>query len=333
MERTPGPTLQSANSSKWSRRIAVILSAVVGSYGLAVPSAAATVSAVSEATEQEMVIGQMAPIASFAVEDYVDVTTSAQGRAVAEEATTRWAQTGELYRDISHVKVLEAVRGESRSTIVMPTYLRLVDASVEDDHGFVTSTTEVELSLARALGAAEGVGSSWNRRNSDCLSRKENSTGWLDECWRIHQYKTTTTDGSSTRDIYQFHHFASFKQKGIWRLHRAWIESRRNQNDWVSPPFYSWEDWSPKSDTTGNCSTFNVSVSYLGAGISAAHNRCEEWRITKYSEVGRFKNEWRSGMKSITSTRELGYMTVVKVGQYAQPIWTVSSGFTTNPYW
>jgi hypothetical protein len=93
----------------------------------------------------------------------------------------------------------------------------------------------------------------------------------------------------------------------------------------------SWVDWSPKSDLSGNCSVTTLSISVFGVGLSANHNRCETWDITKGSAAGSFKNDWGGAL--VAADREVGYITVVSVPEGGNPIWALNFSHTACISW
>lgn len=263
---------------------------------------------------------------SLAASDYVEITHSARGTSVADAATQRWAASKGIFRDRSHVRVYEATKDGHRSTIVLPSYVRLVDAQVTLADGGVVSTAQVEVSLRSALGLSGGVGSGWNHRASDCFAREENSTGWIDSCYKINQYNTDGTDGTSTHDIFQLEHYATAKSKGVFTLNSFELTSDQSPS---SDPFRDWVDWDPGSDADhGNCGSYSIGISYSGVGITSSFTACDRWDITKWSDYGHFRNTWRGDARR--SEREVGYMTAIKVSQGGWPVWSLWDTFAAN---
>ena len=180
----------------------------------------------------------------------------------------------------------------------------------------------VERDLASALAVADGAGSGWNHRASGCFAREENDTGWIDSCYQVKQYNTDTTDGTSTRDIFALHHYATAKSKSTWYLTRAKLESYKSSG---SPTFRQWVDWSPRSDQNmGSCTNVQIGVAYSGVGFNVGHGICDKWNITKWAEAGHFANRWEGG--ATRTEREVVYMTSIKVSQGQFPSWSLSGG-------
>lgn len=253
---------------------------------------------------------------------FSDVTHTPAGRQAAEAATERWAEKYGVYRSIEEVQVLRGTEGARHTTLVLPSDTGVVETSFERRGEGYLSSASYDVSAGNSIPGVAGAGSGWNMIGSNCFAREENSTGWIDSCYKIHQYNTDSTDGSGTRDIFQLHHFATAKSKGIYTLWEARLESDQSTS---GPTFTDWHDWDPGADSTLNCTSQNVSVSYGGFGISETHEHCEEWDITKHSDVGHFVNRWDGYVWQ--SEREVAYMTVIKVNQGASPVWTLWDSF------
>lgn len=64
--------------------------------------------------------------------------------------------------------------------------------------------------------------------------------------------------------------------------------------------------------------------------LNWSHQLCEAWDITKYSEAGRFKNQWKCNCIppwGVDGDREVAYTVNVSVTQPGSVQWTLSAGF------
>jgi hypothetical protein len=91
-------------------------------------------------------------------------------------------------------------------------------------------------------------------------------------------------------------------------------------------PTQTWVDWSPNSDTTGNCQTGNItlSVSYI-VGISYSNTECEHWDIAKGVPGGSFETIWyKDFLNYVKGNRNVGLLISIKVPQAKLPVWTLT---------
>lgn len=84
-----------------------------------------------------------------------------------------------------------------------------------------------------------------------------------------------------------------------------------------------WADWQPRSDSTGDCRSLDLSFTVGAATLGHAMTACEKWTITKYSEAGKFANELSYVLGRSGTSREVGYGVEVYVPVGGWPRWTL----------
>lgn len=141
--------------------------------------------------------------------------------------------------------------------------------------------------------------SGWLEVGQNCFGRIENNTGWLDHCYKMYRWSAIV----SGNYIYTLNHYATFASKGIYHMTRGTIKA-------VPTATFTWADWDPAADSTRSCSPLTLSVTYAGVGLNVAANQCETWDITKYTQAGRFDNNWRGGVRA--SERNVEYLLEVR---------------------
>src|SRR5687768_7348322 len=151
-----------------------------------------------------------------------------------------------------------------------------------------------------------------------CYSRYTSDWGYHDACFQTYKLYD---DNDSTWDYFQFHHKMTAGPDDGY-LKSAYLESDQS----VTSATMNWVDWSPGTDTSGNCSPYSFGISIPYGGVSFSFNRCETWNMTKYSDAAHYRMDWGTGS---SSDRELGYVTAVKISNGAYPVWYAMSGHTS----
>ncbi|MFL5642746.1 MAG: hypothetical protein ACJ77V_07055 [Chloroflexota bacterium] len=243
-----------------------------------------------------------------------DITATTNGRESARAAADRFSGRG-FRTDASSLRVVVAADG---SEIVGPSTYSAADLANLAGGGSI-SVKALAGSGTTELAAAAPY---WNLRGSNCFARyykyggnPQQRLGWMDTCYHIHKL-TGETDGAW--DYWDIHGFATVDAtNSASYTDSAWIHVDRDGG----PTFY-WYDWSPRSDTSGNCRSVTLSVSAYGAGLSFGHDACEVWNLTKYAAAGELKEEWDGFTKG---AREVALMSSIKVANGASsPIWGIS---------
>lgn len=242
--------------------------------------------------------------------------------SAAAQATERWAENEGVYRSMATLDVSTYANDGLEVVVVRPADIEPVDnvAEVDSKNGAVEVSGVFKVAARPSIASFAASGSaSWVKKSSDCLTRDENNTGWIDSCWEINW---ESDDGSSTKDYWALHHSATAKSKGIWTLFNAFVKSDR---DSTSPSSWEWVDWTPGSDLDkGNCTSMNFGVSHI-ATFSTTYSVCDKWDITKSAAAGSFSNYWRG--TAHMSERDVAYTTVIRTSQGSAVVYALSAGF------
>jgi hypothetical protein len=250
-----------------------------------------------------------------------DVTQTSVGAQIAQESMQRWQSYGWNFNS-KGLKVYELNPGDylvaPESTKIVLKSILQSDGSAKLDAGVVTAFSP-SVSSTEAQGVIPMQTPYWSLVASQCFTRVENSTGWIDHCYQMNKL---VGDTDPQKDYYQLQHYATAESKSIWILKDAELACQRNGGS-----TQEWVDWSPRSDLPASqCGTIGISVSAFGIGISASHTICPTmWDISKYAEAGKFANMWTGS--AWRSEREVAYMICVKVPQGGWPVWLLTPGF------
>lgn len=257
-----------------------------------------------------------------------EITQSPQGRAALTSSLARLEAIAPGQR-LADYKVY-AINGNDEDVLIAPSGVEVTSATIalNPDGSATLAASAVVKAAQRPKGSVENgrapLSSSfvsyWDWAGNYCFSRSSTDFGYFDTCWYINQLMN---DPNGSADYYSFYQYGTAGPTGGGILTDAWLESGKH----ASSSTMSWVDWSPKSDTSGSCTTgYTVSVSAFGVGLSASHTRCETWDITKGSAAGSFKNDWGT---NATGDRELGYITVISVPEGGTPVWWVNFSHTS----
>lgn len=154
----------------------------------------------------------------------------------------------------------------------------------------------------------------WTLVASQCFARIYSgvNAAAMDHCYQLHKLKN---ESSTTRDYYALQRYATVFAGGCgakW----ASIEA-----DDITPQ--TWVDWSPKGNTTSNCTSVTLSITMGGYGISYPVTRCESWSFTKRNPEVYYKLRWDGPVQN--TNRELAFQIGVSVAQGAWPQWGVGA--------
>lgn len=256
-----------------------------------------------------------------------DVTSTPTGKKIAQESAKRFREKYGVATDSSDLRVYD-MNGDGTDLVVAP---KDAEFSVEiqpgdngKSHFALSVTTPSKRKSSPSMGDAtvqavtiQSAGS-WTQVAGECFARytEPNWGSWIDSCYKLNKFSDTVLSGDKLKDVYALHHYATagngngdLDWANIWNLPRT--------------PGLTWADWQPKSDTTGNCRTENLSVSVNGVGISHPMTACETWDITKSTTAGMFANKW-SSPGGIYGNREVGYAVEVYIDTgSAWPVWTM----------
>lgn len=163
---------------------------------------------------------------------------------------------------------------------------------------------------ARQPQSAVRSGSYWKLTGSDCFGRWRHDGTYIDACWRESVF---IGDGDTKRTWFALQYWATAGPDTKLLESAALRAKSSNANA-------AWSDWSPRSDSTGNCRTTSVSVSLLGLGVGESYDRCETWDITKFASPQdgiRNKYSWDGGgiLKGSPHDREVALAMSVAIPQ------------------
>jgi len=181
----------------------------------------------------------------------LDITRSDEGRAKAIQYLVHLEKTGASAK-LSDVTVL--AQDYYGPAGVDRTYLATLDPTALSD---VTTSSSAQGVLTSFTGhvtskdpdPTEDRLSGWLEVGQSCFGRIENSTGWLDHCYKMYRWSTMV----SGNYIYVLNHYATFASKGVFHMTRGTIKA-------VPTAAFTWADWDPAADTTRGCSSITLSV-------------------------------------------------------------------------
>ena len=261
----------------------------------------------------------LAPAASAATPDRRDITETRAGRAAAAEAAGRFRGYGVA----SESRSLRVVTLPDGSQVVGPRSYTVAELARLGEGGSVSTRAVNSEAASPAPALAAAAPPYWLERSSRCFSRTyfhhgdliRRNVGWMDTCYQIHKLMN---DANATSDFWNIHAWATFDatNSGSWAFD-AWIHVDRDGG-----PTWSWYDWKPRSEITGNCRDYALSVAYAGAALGFSHDTCETWTPTKYTAPGTMKVMWTG---STQAPREVALMTAIKTPNgSSSPIWGIS---------
>ena len=246
---------------------------------------------------------------------------------IKSQATERWFNLTGRYSDAAEVKTKRLKDGSLLLTdspeLIQSLTFDTFDRGQEGKTGRHYQLTVQTPAKATESGGTQIQSGSWNMVAQTCYSRYETTSGWIDACYKMHKLNS---DGDGSNDYFQLEHYATAKSKFPFGLAAATIEAVKAG----SSSSMEWVEWSPASDLdVGNCTSIGLEVAAQSVGISASHNICDNWDITKFSDAGHFKNKWSNVFTPISSERGVAYMIAVKVPQNGWPVWSLSKNFWT----
>lgn len=261
----------------------------------------------------------LAPSASARAPDQRDITATPAGRDAAAEAAGRFKGYGVGAR----AGTLRVVELRDGSQVVGPrSYTTAELARIADGGSVPTKAVELDDGHEGQVAAAAAA-PYWLERGSNCFSRTyfyggeilRRNLGWMDTCYQIHKLMN---DANTTNDFWDMHAWATFDttNSGSWAFD-AWIHVDRDGG-----PTWKWYDWKPRSELSGNCRDYTLSIAYAGASLSFSHDTCDTWTPTKYAAPGTMKVLWTG---SSQAPREVALMTAIKTPNgSSSPIWGIS---------
>ena len=184
-----------------------------------------------------MSMATLAGVATTAVAQPVGTGPDAEREAAAAAATGRWAERYGVYRTNDRVRVSSYGPSADPVFITFTNDVQVVSNLVEraGDGGVAISGTFKDVShLNVAAYASSGAG--WQLMASACQSREQNSTGYIDVCWKKYRL---TNDGDGQFDYWVWNQYATAKSTGIFTLSTAWGKSWKNTAQsypWDSAP-------------------------------------------------------------------------------------------------
>ncbi len=261
----------------------------------------------------------LAPAGSAAAPDRRDITATRAGREAAADAAQRFERYG-IARGASSLRVVALGDG---SRVVGPRSYTIADLTRIGEGGSVASKAVGPDAASLTRVAAAAAPPYWLERGSDCFSRTyfhdgdviRRTVGWMDTCYQVHKLMN---DANGSNDFWDIHAWATFDvtNSGSWAFN-AWIHVDRDGG-----PTWSWYDWKPRSELSGNCRDYTMSIAYSGAALSFSHDTCETWTPTKYTAPGTMKVVWTG---STQAPREVALMTAIKTPNgSSSPIWGIS---------
>lgn len=256
----------------------------------------------------------------------VEITDSRAGQELAAEAAARQSRLGERVA-AGDLRVWRIAPGDYIVGKTKPRNLAFgtatgaaggIERTFSFDVGARASTSRAE---SEVLAAASP---SWVWVSQGCFTRKHNSYGWLDSCFKL----LRLAGESDPRDFYTLEQYGSVGAQTFGKIYSGWLAASKTS---ASAPM-AWIDWSPRGSKSGPCVVIPLSVSALGQSFSASGLMCERWNVYKYSDAGHFKEEWSCGCifpfgQPYPNVREIDYLQTVSVanGRYVE--WTLTGGF------
>lgn len=251
----------------------------------------------------------------------VDITFTTKGRQLREEAVQRRQADG-IAVSPDELKVVQL--GDREDYVIIPADMDPGEVGFGDDGRVITMSGSFvirgddtipdngpkQVSTQPILAQAPY----WQMVNSHCYDRLYAPWDtWMDTCWVLWFLQS---DGLPTRDYYTVDIWATVYSPRM--IDYAWIET--DESPWGDPQY--WADWDPKSDSTGGCSYYTISVGIYGVGVSRNLYRCETWRITKHADPAHFRSKYDGDVWG--ATRFVGHMIMTYIDGGDTPIWVVS---------
>lgn len=243
-----------------------------------------------------------------------DITGTARGLELAREAAEHRVLLG------APSQPLRVLRDEA-GYLVVPSDTDLAQVPMTDESGreLVTYAPIVTAPVpdGSALARNSALTSSWTQVGSNCYARISDTWSWMDHCTRIYQL---SNDGDGSKDYFALQHWATAAANSPWRL--WWGKIASSPIVTGSYGAQSWVDWSPRSDYSGNCRPYGLSVSALGFGLGFSTEQCESYHLTKDNPAVNYslQGTWYVGPNT---NRELAYEIAVSVAQGKTVAWTV----------
>jgi len=249
-----------------------------------------------------------------------DITDTSRGQQAVARLADLSAQFGAstgVKLDRAAYQVVEGIAGDPNAIWVLPKASELPAIQTTPSGVSVIVAAEPEATAESTSAAAvvplASKGIAW--QSPYCYSRYTEAVGWLDHC---RQFAQVTYDGDSSRDHWVLKLYGTCKGNSGWWMQRCQLASVKN-----GTTTQYWEDWSPKSDTSGGCRSISISVSAFGVGVSGNYTGCETSDITKGSAAGSFTSAWASSGVS-QSERAVQSQIAVGVPNGQLPSYTLS---------
>ena len=259
-----------------------------------------------------------------------DITASTEGRGLAEAVAARWKSNGvaATARDL-RVWDLTGSGEEFFVATGMPRALTTQTIVDADGTHHIEFSFEVSSSDSRnpePLFASTTAAADWSWLNQGCFARISNWAGWLDSCYAMHRL----TGESDPRDFYQLQQYGTVGS-GLGKIYDGWLMGQKASGSSAM----SWIDYNPRQSIGGNCVSVPIQVAALGQIIRDTGILCENWNITKWTEAGKFREQWSCGCvypfgKGSNSTREINLMQAVSVPNGGTAKWVLTAGFTAS---
>ncbi|MEU9208661.1 hypothetical protein AB0D27_12090 [Streptomyces sp. NPDC048415] len=158
----------------------------------------------------------------------------------------------------------------------------------------------------------------------DCFGRKNNNVtlsgravriSWNDGCYAD---DVVRYDGNSAWNYYTVKSISTCANDHASVLTSCGHGIKQDKAKEAGNP--QWQDWAPRSDSTGDCRTKSISVSAGPISIGGDYRHCDTQKIYKYTEAGKMSSYWEGKRDG---TRGTEHQISVKMPQVAgRPHWT-----------
>jgi hypothetical protein len=120
--------------------------------------------------------------------------------------------------------------------------------------------------------------------------------GWLDRCGQWSYLANSPTPDSIHRS---YRNWATcYTPQVVWLM-------GCNLSGYLSKGIAYWQDWAPRSDSTGACRSIDLSLSVGPVGVGGSYTACEQNKITKGEQPATFASSWKGLVNG--QSREVQY--------------------------
>jgi len=225
-------------------------------------------------------------------------------------------------RSVAYVSLPEEDGGADPAMVELteeqpcPVALEVTDAAETDNDGAETEPGPRSAAAPMAAAADAKI----ERYNVVCFARVHYDDTWNDGC--ADKY-VERNDGNKSYNYYGIRMRATCDSSALSRLTECGIGQRREDGSALK-----WVDWAPTRDSDGDCRTIDLSISFATVGAGGSYTHCDEKRINKYSQAGKFSSYFYGNTGYARDTQHK--VTVSVCQTCSRPNWTYWS--KTNGY-